>query len=174
MRGDAGRKLWRRQVALPAPPPPPGSLLGSGGGAGRGDEVTVEHLIVGVLLFTPLLALMPTTAVWYLSLALAHAGVAAARLGAYRLAGALQCDAAYTAAKRLLAPGLFPAGVVVQPLRWQEGGTVEERGGAQCCALEAQPRPLAAVLLRCWQQLAPRRPGLVWAAARGELFGFRF
>lgn len=49
------------------------------------DEVTVEHLIVGILLFTPVVALLPTLGVWYLYVTLLHGAVVAARLALYLL-----------------------------------------------------------------------------------------
>jgi hypothetical protein len=115
MRGTAGRKFWRRQVAVPATPPPQNSLWGNTD-KGRADEVTVEHLIVGVLLFTPLLALLPTTAVWYAFLLLLHCGLAAVRVALYKLSWALQSNGVYCVVRRLLRPQLFPGSIMVEPL----------------------------------------------------------
>lgn len=115
MRGTAGRKFWRRQVAVPATPPPQNSLWGNTD-KGRADEVTVEHLIVGVLLFTPLLALLPTTAVWYAFLLLLHCSLAAVRVVLYKLSWPLRSNGLYCVVRRLLRPQLFPGSVMVEPL----------------------------------------------------------
>jgi hypothetical protein len=115
MRGTAGRRFWRRQVAVPATPPPQNSLWGNTD-KGRADEVTVEHLIVGVLLFTPLLALLPTTAVWYAFLLLLHCWLASVRVVLYKLSWALQSNGVCCVVTRVLRPQLFPASIMVEAL----------------------------------------------------------
>ena len=77
---------------------------------GAGDEVTAEHVIVGVLLFTPLLALLPTTAVWYLFACCLHFVPAAAR-GTLLAAAALAArNPACALLRRLLQPAAYPGG----------------------------------------------------------------
>ena len=76
--GTAGRK------AAPAPGRRPAALLNPetpGGGGGGGDGIEMEHLIVGVLLGTPLLFLAPTTLVFHAFAALLAAGAAALQVG---------------------------------------------------------------------------------------------
>ncbi len=84
------------------------SLWGNNPRRDGDGEVTAEHVIVGVLLFTPLLALLPTTAAWYLLAALLHWAPAALRralLGAAVLAAR---NPACAAARRALRPAAYP------------------------------------------------------------------
>lgn len=87
-----------------------GNLGGGEGGGGGEEEVTAEHVIVGVLLFTPLLALLPTTAAWYLFACCLHFGPAAAR-GVLAAAGTLAArNPACALARRALRPAAYPGG----------------------------------------------------------------
>lgn len=68
----------------------------------------IEHLIVGVLLFTPLLALLPTTAIFYifyLVLYLMSSGVIKTLLA---VSAMLLENPAFFGAVRLFRPGLMP------------------------------------------------------------------
>jgi hypothetical protein len=103
------RLLRRRRAATSAAQAPAlGSLWGNNAEAGRDEEVTAEHVIVGVLLFTPLLALLPTTAAWYLlgsCLYLVPAAVCTVlRAGAALAERNLLC----ALVRRLLRPSAYP------------------------------------------------------------------
>jgi hypothetical protein len=63
---------------------------------------------VGVLLFTPLLALLPTTAVWYIFATLLHGGLVAAGAALQVAAWLAGHDRLYLLLRRLRSPGLFP------------------------------------------------------------------
>ena len=69
---------------------------------------------MGVLLFTPLLLLLPTVAVFHALLAGLHLGVAALRLLLALCAQAATSSPLAAAAVRLMRPGLFPGA------RWPE------------------------------------------------------
>lgn len=68
----------------------------------------MEQLIVGVLLFVPLLALLPTTATWHLSLSLAQLAVAGLRWGLLLAAALLRHNPLALLACRALLPAAFP------------------------------------------------------------------
>lgn len=75
----------------------------------QAQQVKVEQLIVGVLLFVPLLALLPTVFVW-------HVLLATARLGMLCMTATIQasvllvypCNPAVVLVWRLLQPLSFP------------------------------------------------------------------
>ena len=68
------------------------------------DEVVVEPLIVGVLLFVPLLALLPTVAAWHLLAAAAAALAAAVRAALAVAAGLLRLSPVTVLGWRLARP----------------------------------------------------------------------
>ena len=74
------------------------------------QEVVIEQTLVGVLLGVPLLALLPTTAVWYLFASLVHALASAASGSLLLAAAALQHNLVLLMAWRLLLPQQFPSG----------------------------------------------------------------
>jgi hypothetical protein len=84
------------------------------------NEVTVEHLIVGVLLFTPLLALLPTTMVWYLAASAAHGAVVMFRLCLNALAYTCLHNPVYMLLRRSSSPQLFPSELGGLPCRLGE------------------------------------------------------
>jgi hypothetical protein len=71
-------------------------------------EVTAEHVIVGVLLFTPLLALLPTTCAWYLLASTLHWPLAAGRAALLAGAALAARNPARALARRALRPGAYP------------------------------------------------------------------
>ncbi len=75
----------------------------------------MEHLIVGVLLFTPLLALFPTTAAWYLFTTTMHAMTVVVRLSISALGHTLLHNPLYMVFRRALAPRLFPGACTADP-----------------------------------------------------------
>jgi hypothetical protein len=76
----------------------------------------VEQLIVGVLLFTPLLGLFPTTTTWYLSLCCCQ-GVLLGLRQLLAVAGRLlQMKCLLLLVSRWLFPSGYPCQVMVQPL----------------------------------------------------------
>jgi hypothetical protein len=104
----AGRR--GRGAAAAAPPPPRAPPLWGDAGEGA-QEVTAEHVIVGVLLFTPLLALLPTTLAWYLLAALLHWGLAAARAALLASAALATGNPVCALARRALRPAAYPGGL---------------------------------------------------------------
>lgn len=101
----------------------------SANGGVSSDEVAAEHLIVGVLLFTPLIALLPTTAAFYAAASLAHGATAFLRLLLIFLARQLVLNPlAYAAARRAVTPRLFPGDLSVSALRPVDDDDEEEEG----------------------------------------------
>ncbi|KAG2435169.1 hypothetical protein HXX76_007253 [Chlamydomonas incerta] len=80
------------------------TLLGLAPDPGARDEVVVEPLIVGVLLFVPLLALLPSVAAWHLLVASAAAVAAAARAALAAAAGLLRLNPVVMLGWRLARP----------------------------------------------------------------------
>jgi hypothetical protein len=112
----------------------PSSAAAAAPAAASSDEVAAEHLIVGVLLFTPLIALLPTMAAFYAAAAVAHGATALLRLALLGLARQLVVNPlAYAAARRALTPRLFPGDLSVAPLR-----PVDESGRGAAAAAAAQ------------------------------------
>ena len=80
------------------------------------EEFIVEHVIVGALLLTPLLLLLPTVALHVALLGCAHHALAAGGPGALTAAAdALRTFPYYSLYKRFRRPGLFPAGAALTP-----------------------------------------------------------
>ena len=80
------------------------------------EEFIVEHVIVGALLLTPLLLLLPTVALHAAFLGCAHHALAAGGPGALTaVADAMRAFPYYSLYKRFRRPGLFPAGVAISP-----------------------------------------------------------
>ena len=71
-------------------------------------ELTLEAVIVGVLLFTPLLLLLPTGAVFYALLAGLHLAASSVRLAMAASALLAARGPVAAVAVRLAGPGLFP------------------------------------------------------------------
>ena len=74
------------------------------------DAVVLERVIVGVLLFTPLLLLLPTTLVYYLFGTLLYLAVATACTACGIAAELLHCNPLSTIVWRLARPHAFPGG----------------------------------------------------------------
>ena len=68
----------------------------------------MEQLIVGVLLFTPLLALLPTTVIWYFYATLLYGMLGAVRYIITLTSRTLECNPLYLMARRAATPTLFP------------------------------------------------------------------
>lgn len=68
----------------------------------------IEHLIVGVLLLTPLLALLPTTAIFYCFFLVLYLMCLGAKNLLLALSAMLLKNPLYFAAVRLFRPGLMP------------------------------------------------------------------
>lgn len=77
----------------------------------------MEHLIVGILLFTPLVALVPTMVVWYLFLTILHGAVVATRLVLYLLVQAMQHNPLHIVVRRIVSANMFPGQSCWQPRR---------------------------------------------------------
>lgn len=76
----------------------------------------VEQLIVGVLLFTPLLGLLPTSAAWYFSVTVLHAVLAGTRTALCCVAVGLRSTAVPALLERWVRPDAFPGELTVWPL----------------------------------------------------------
>jgi hypothetical protein len=91
---------------------------------------------VGVLLFTPLLLLLPTTLVFFSFISILHGGLAV-MLGAARgLRAGLWFNPVYALALRLWRPSAFPAGLYFEVLP-VERSAAAERGDATVAVLGA-------------------------------------
>lgn len=144
----------RRQQQQPAHSSPPSAREQD---AASSDEVSVEQLIVGVLLFTPLLGLMPTTTVWYLSACCCHGVVVLLRLLLVRLSVLLRMQGLKVLVRRWWRPQDFPGHLAVELLDAQSevecaGGlraraeadkaaTVAARGAAEAAGSSVESRP---------------------------------
>lgn len=80
------------------------------------DEVSVEQLIVGVMLFTPLLGLLPTTVAWYLSAACLYACLHLLRLLLVAVGSWMQLRPLHVCADRWRQPQRFPGQLMLLPL----------------------------------------------------------
>lgn len=87
------------------------------------DEVSVEQLIVGVLLFTPLLGLFPTTVAWYLSMCCLHGALLLLRLLLVGLGRLLRLQALHLLLGRWTEPRRFPGQLMVQLLQECDRGS---------------------------------------------------
>jgi hypothetical protein len=96
--------------------------------------VSVEQLIVGVLLFTPLLGLFPTAVAWYLSVCCCHAALLLARLLCVGLGRLLRLRLLQLLLIRWSEPQLFPGQLMVQLLTPLRSNSSIRSGG--CQALE--------------------------------------
>jgi hypothetical protein len=94
-----------------------GTSTAEAAAAGPRDEVSVDQLIVGVLLFTPLLGLLPTTAAWYLSVCALYGGLHTLRLLLVGVGSWMQLRPLHVLAARWSRPQLFPGQLMVRPLR---------------------------------------------------------
>lgn len=94
------------------------------------DEVSVEQLIVGVLLFTPLLGLIPTTTAWYISICCCHAVVWLVRLVLVQLSVMLRMQGLQVLVRRWYCPQQFPGLLMVQLLDMCNGHRAGRTGQA--------------------------------------------
>jgi hypothetical protein len=77
-------------------------------------ECTVEQVVVGSLLFTLLLLLLPTTWAYYSLCVMAYSGIAAARVALQSGAAAVRAFPFYSLAVWAVVPGAFPVAVSFQ------------------------------------------------------------
>lgn len=109
-----------RRTAAQAGPAATGHTAAAAAGAGDSsepaDEVSVEQLIVGVLLFTPLLGLFPTTLAWYLSVCCLYGVLHVLRLTLVAVGSWMQLRPLHVLAARWRRPQLFPGQLMVLPL----------------------------------------------------------
>lgn len=80
------------------------------------DGLVLEQLIVGVLLFTPLLLLLPTTLVFYSFVSILRGGLALVLGAARGLQAGFWFNPVYALVLRLWRPAEFPAGVYFEVL----------------------------------------------------------
>ena len=74
------------------------------------QQVVIEPLIVGVLLFIPCLALLPTTLVWFLAVTLLAAFPAVAQGALVAASRVLRVNPPLLLIWRMVLPGMFPSG----------------------------------------------------------------
>jgi len=108
----------------------PASDQGGPSSPDPGDEVSVEQLIVGVLLFTPLLGLLPTTVAWYLSVAWLYGLLHGLRLLLVAVGSWMQLRPLHVLAARWSTPQLFPGQLMVLPLAPPAAGAAGAAGAA--------------------------------------------
>ena len=156
--------IARRGGSVAEPPPGtaaatdgPRSLVKHGDAA---DALVLEQLIVGVLLFTPLLLLLPTTLVFFAFATLLHWGFICVRTPFAASAGVLRANPAYCIVHRLLRPAAYPAGIwleVVAPPALRDGSGSESAAAAKPDAvflrLESVPCSMALLLTPCWDEV---------------------
>lgn len=92
------------------------TVAGSEDSTDPGDEVSVEQLIVGVLLFTPLLGLFPTSVAWYISVCGLYGVLHVLRLLLVAVGSWMQLRPLHVLAARWRNPQLFPGQLMVLPL----------------------------------------------------------
>lgn len=90
-------------------------------------ECTVEQVVVGSLLFTLLLLLLPTTWAYYSLCVMAYSGIAAARVALQLGGAAVRAFPFYSLAVWAVVPGAFPVAVSFQVT--SEGQVVGARNG---------------------------------------------
>lgn len=118
----------------------------------------VDQLFLGTILFTLLLFLFPTVALFYATCAAAHGAVVCMRAALAAAVGVLGALPLYTLLVRRVDPARVPAGVVLRP-RGAGVYAVESAAaahGAAWAGVRRALRPLVGV------------PALVWAAVRGR------
>ena len=121
----------------------------------------LEQLIVGVLLFTPLLLLLPTTLVFFCFASLLHSGYLCVQTVAVAAAAALRANPAYSIVHRLLDPAACPSGIWLEALPPPTHGNradvdvtdVAAVGQTQYLRMETIPYDLAFVLDPCWAEV---------------------
>lgn len=145
----------------------------------------MEQLIVGVLLFTPLLGLFPTTVAWYISACCYYGLLLLTRQLLAGLAALLQLRSLSVLGRRWAHPQLFPGALLVRPLlaaraqqQQQQHSTVVQ---VQFCVVQYAPLSFRQVVLQsintagaigasqavagCWQ--------FIQAVACGRALGLR-
>ncbi|KAK9811596.1 hypothetical protein WJX72_006720 [[Myrmecia] bisecta] len=110
----------RRDRPRPAHREPQGEPSPGHASAEQGDGVALERVIVGVLLFTPLLLLLPTTLVYLLCAALLRLAIATATTALCIAAELLHCNPGVGLLMRMLKPGAFPGGIYVDILETRD------------------------------------------------------
>jgi hypothetical protein len=108
-----------------------------------GDEVSVEQLIVGVLLFTPLLGLLPTTVAWYISVCWLYGVLHVLRLLLVAVGSWMQLRPLHVLAARCKRPQLFPGKLMVLPLTPAVSGTVAAACGTVSAAVGSSTQQAA-------------------------------
>jgi len=156
--------IARRGGSVGKPPPGtaaatdgPRSLVKTGDAA---DALVLEQLIVGVLLFTPLLLLLPTTLVFFAFATLLHRGFVCVRTALAASAAVLRANPAYCIVHRLFCPAAYPAGiwleVVVSPALRDgsgSGSAAVAKPDAVLLRLQGVPCSMTLMLTPCWDEV---------------------
>ena len=127
------------------------------------DALVLEQLIVGVLLFTPLLLLLPTTLVFFAFATLLHWGFLCVRTSIAACAAVLRANPAYCIVHRLLCPAAYPSGIWLEAVAPSVHCAAAVASGkrlaaatqpdAVCLRLESVPCSMTVLLNPCWQEI---------------------
>ncbi|GMH34209.1 hypothetical protein BSKO_02043 [Bryopsis sp. KO-2023] len=112
----------------------------------KDDEVLMEHLIVGVLLFTPLLALLPTTLVFYVFFLALYLCIAITSFLLNIVSDVLLANPLFFLVCRIARPGLLPGGFRMVGLQSSQLGIDGKQMSSsdstvKCCYFELQSLP---------------------------------
>ena len=125
------------------------------------DALVLEQLIVGVLLFTPLLLLLPTTLVFFTFATLLYWGFLSVRIAVAASAAVLRANPAYCIVHRLLCPAAYPSGIWLEALPPPEprGQPRQVRTDAATAGekhylrLVSIPCSIVVLLMPCWTEI---------------------
>ena len=125
------------------------------------DGLVLEQLIVGVLLFTPLLLLLPTTLVFFSFASILHWGYLCGQLAFTAAAAVLRANPTYSVIRWLLKPAAYPSGIwfkaLPPPAPCENNacvcGKVLTMPEPQYLRLQSIPCDLALILAPCWAEI---------------------
>jgi len=146
--------------------PPPGTAAAATGPRSvtktgdAADALVLEQLIVGVLLFTPLLLLLPTTLVFFAFATLLHWSFVCVRTALAASAAVLRANPAYCIVHHLLCPAAYPAGISLEveapPALYHESGSrsaAAAKPDAVYLRLKSVPCSMTLLLTPCWDEV---------------------
>jgi hypothetical protein len=122
------------------------------------DGLVLEQLIVGVLLFTPLLLLLPTTLVFFSFASLLHWGYLCVQVGVAATAAALRVNPTYSIVHRHWKPAAYPSGIWFEALPSPLASDHDHLGTAtmhemQYLRMKNIPCGVAFLLDPCWAEI---------------------
>ena len=120
----------------------------------------LEQLIVGVLLFTPLLLLLPTTLVFFSFASLLYWGFLCVRIAIVASAAVLRANPTYSVVHRLLCPAAYPSGIWLEALLPPAPCEPSGQSGSNATQVQTQylqltsvPSSIASLLIPCWTEV---------------------